>query len=63
MNWFMNTANIKWKEFKADLKEKYFDEMLTDEELKKRNGDRVNAADWDFLIDFWRSSESQVWNS
>ncbi|WVZ90037.1 hypothetical protein U9M48_036370 [Paspalum notatum var. saurae] len=39
--WFMATANIKWKEFKADLKEKYFDETLTDEELKKRNGDRI----------------------
>jgi hypothetical protein len=56
----MATAGVKWREFKAELKRKFFDETLTDEELKSRNGDRVNAADWNFLIDYWRSPDSQV---
>ncbi|RLM99005.1 uncharacterized protein C2845_PM06G26040 [Panicum miliaceum] len=39
----MTTSGIKWKEFKADLKEKYFDETLTDEELKART-ERAKAC-------------------
>ncbi|XP_066320383.1 uncharacterized protein [Miscanthus floridulus] len=49
-NWFLITAARKWKEFKATLKEQYFDENLTDEELMKRHGDRVNDEDWNFLV-------------
>lgn len=59
-DWFMATAGRKWKDFKADLKRKFFDETLTDEELKKRNGDRVNTTDWEFLIDYWRSPDAQA---
>jgi hypothetical protein len=56
----MAIAGVKWREFKAELKRKFFYETLTDEELKSKNGDRVNAADWNFLIDYWRSLDSQV---
>jgi len=49
---FLITAARKWKEFKAALKEQYFDENLTDEELKKRHGDRVNDEDWNFLVNY-----------
>jgi len=59
-NWFLITAARKWKEFKATLKEQYFDENLTDEELKKRHGDRVNDEDWNFLVNYWKSAESDV---
>lgn len=51
-NWFMTTSGRKWKDFKASLKGRFFDESLTDDDLKKRNGDRVNDTDWDFLIKF-----------
>ena len=47
---------------KAELKEKYFDETLTDKELMARNGERVNPNDWKYLINFWRSDESKVSN-
>jgi hypothetical protein len=60
MKWFMDTAARKWKDYKADLKEKYFDESMTDEELKARIGKLVNAADFDYLIRFWRTPESEV---
>ena len=60
-NWFLITAARKWKEFKATLKEQYFDENLTDEELKKRHGDRVNDEDWKFLVNYWKSPECDVW--
>jgi len=52
MKWFMDTATRKWKDYKADLKEKFFDESLMDDELKARVGNTVNAADWDYLIRF-----------
>lgn len=59
-NWFLNTAGRKWKEFKAALKERYFDDNLTHAELKKRHGDRVNDEDWKFLVNNWKSPESDV---
>ena len=31
-----------------------------DDELKARVGNTVNAADWDYLIHFWRTPESEV---
>ena len=60
MKWFMDTAARKWKDYKADLKQKFFDESMTDDELKARVGNRVNAADWDYLARFWRTPESEV---
>jgi hypothetical protein len=57
---FLKSAAQKWKDFKASLKEEYFDENLTIEELKKRHGDRVNDEDWAFLINYWKSPESEV---
>jgi hypothetical protein len=36
----MTTCRRKWKEFKAALKEQYFDDKLTDTELRERHGDR-----------------------
>jgi len=33
--WFMDTAARKWKDYKADLKEKFFYETLTDEQMKE----------------------------
>ena len=35
MYWVLNTAGKKWKELKANLKKHYFDDKLTDEQLKK----------------------------
>jgi len=41
MYWILNTAGKKWKELEANLKKRYFDDKLTDEQLKKKYGDRV----------------------
>jgi DNA-binding PadR family transcriptional regulator len=59
-NWFLKSAAQKWKDFKSTLKEEYFDENLTDEELNKRHGDRVNDEDWKVLVNYWKSPESEV---
>jgi len=45
MYWVLNTAGKKWKEFKTNLKKQYFDDKLTDEQLKKKYGDRVSDSD------------------
>ena len=59
-NWFMDTAGKKWKEWKSTLKKLYFSGKLTDEELKKKHADRVNSAEWKFLIDYWMTPQCQV---
>ena len=59
-NWFMDTAAKKWKDYKADLKDKYFDEILTDEQMKERLKNILNDEDLNDLIMFWRSPECQV---
>ena len=59
----MSTCGKKWKEFKAKLKAQYFSGKLTDDEIKEKNGERINDADWNFLINYWKSPESEVINS
>ena len=55
MYWVLNTAGKKWKELRENLKKQYFDDRLTDEQLKKKYGDRVNDSDWEYLITHWMS--------
>jgi hypothetical protein len=50
----------KWKDFKTHLKKQYFDDKITDEQLKKMYGDRVNDSDWDYLITHWMSPQFDV---
>ena len=50
MYWILNTAGKKWKELEANLKKRYFDDKLTDEQVKKKYGDRVNDSDWEYPI-------------
>lgn len=59
-NFVITSVAKKWKEFKADLKSKSFDETLTNEELLANRDDRVNETDWKLLIDHWRSPEAEV---
>ncbi|CAN6203210.1 unnamed protein product [Urochloa humidicola] len=54
-NWFLTTSGKKWKEFKSTLKKQYFDENITNAELKAMHEGRVNDADWLFLSNYWRS--------
>jgi hypothetical protein len=59
----MDTAARKWKDYKANLKDKYFDETSIDEQLKERLKNKINDDDINELINFWRSPECQVSNS
>jgi len=61
--WFMDTSARKWKDYKANLKEKFFDETLTDEQMKERLKNILNDDDINDLIKFWRSPECQVRNN
>ena len=61
-NWFLGTAGMKWKEFKSTVKKQFFDEKISDEELRAKHRDRVNDDDWKFLSNYWRSPESEVSN-
>jgi hypothetical protein len=53
----MDTTARKWKDYKSDLKEKYFDEILTDEQMKEKLKNILNDDDISDLIKFWRSPE------
>ena len=59
-DWVWGTAHKKWRDFKSYLKEKYFEEEKTDEDLHACRDDRVTIDDWEWLITFWRGEEFQV---
>ena len=56
----MDSAGRKWKDFNSTLKHQFFDENISDADLKETHKGRVNDDDWKFLIEYWRSSESEV---
>ena len=58
----MGSAHKKWKDFKADLRERIYKEERTDEELYAlfKNDNRVTLDDCKWLINFWRSEEAKV---
>jgi hypothetical protein len=63
LNWAMRTTRKKWKEFKATIKEVYFNPELTIEEVGECPDKRVSDADWKFLYNYWMTSEFEVTNS
>ncbi|GJM96067.1 hypothetical protein PR202_ga12874 [Eleusine coracana subsp. coracana] len=59
-SWFMQTATLKWKEFRADLKKEFpkkYNEDMAEDELLDLCDERVHEADWKWLIDHWRPRE------
>ncbi|XP_025819044.1 uncharacterized protein LOC112895311 [Panicum hallii] len=58
-NWFMKTAATKWREFKAELRKVFHDDMEYEELLELRD-ERVHEEDWKWLIDHWMSPDGAV---
>ena len=58
-NWFLTTAGRKWKDFKSTLKAQYFNENLTEEDMKNKHSGRVSDEDWKFLSEYWVSPECE----
>jgi len=42
----LGSAAKKWKGFKSYLKKQYFDGKLTEEQIRKIHGERLNDDDW-----------------
>jgi hypothetical protein len=62
-DYVMGSAHKKWRDFKADLKQKFFKPEETDEELCAlimEEDNRVSVDDCEWLIKFWRSEEAEV---
>ncbi|KAL5647669.1 hypothetical protein ACJX0J_042024, partial [Zea mays] len=60
IDYVITSAAKKWREFKTDLKMKYFDETLSFEELIAKRDERVKESDWEWLITYWMSPEAEV---
>jgi len=56
----LGSAAKKWKGFKSYLKKQYFDGKLTEEQIRKIHGERLNDDDWKKLKEYWPSEESEV---
>jgi len=56
----LNAAAKKWKEFKSTLKKQFLYDKLTEQQLKKIHGERLNDDDWNDLKEYWASEESEV---
>ena len=59
-HWFLGTCGKKWKEFKSTLKKQFFNEKITNAQLKAMHAGRVNDDDWKFLANYWRSPDCEV---
>ena len=51
-HWFLGTCGKKWKEFKSTLKKQFFNEKITNAQLKAMHAGRVNDDDWKFLANY-----------
>ncbi|KAM0873064.1 hypothetical protein ACQ4PT_038316 [Festuca glaucescens] len=60
-DYVMGTSHKKWRDFKADLKKKFFKPEKTDEEILtlRVEDNRVSYDDCVWLIKFWRSEEAE----
>jgi len=56
----LTAVGKKWKDFKANLKKKFFKGKITEEQIRKQQGDRLNDDDWKFLKNHWTTPESEV---
>ncbi|XP_008652573.1 uncharacterized protein [Zea mays] len=59
LNWVMRTAGKKWKQFKASIKQRYFNPELSIKEIPECPDKRVNDDDWHSMYNYWMSSEFQ----
>ena len=61
-DYVMGSAHKKWKDFKADLKEKIYKEERTEEELYDlfKKDTRVTPIDVKWLIEFWQTEQAKV---
>jgi hypothetical protein len=61
-DYVMGSAHKKWKDFKADLKEKIYKEERTEEELYDlfKKDTRVTPIDVKWLIEFWKTEQAMV---
>jgi HSP90 family molecular chaperone len=61
-DYVMGSAHKKWKDFKANLKERIYEDERTDEELYSllKKDTRVTPTDSQWLVKFWRSEEAKV---
>ena len=59
-HWFLGTCGKKWKEVKSTLKKQFFNEKITNAQLKAMHAGRVNDDDWKFLANYWRSPDCEV---
>lgn len=58
---FLKDLGEKWKNWKCDLKDKYFDEACTPDVIVSRCPvDMVNREQWVDLVRFWFSDEGMV---
>eukprot|EP00267_Zea_mays_P041640 XP_020393558.1 uncharacterized protein LOC103628135 [Zea mays] len=57
LNWVMRTSGKKWKQFKASIKQRYFNPELSIKEIPECPDKRVNDDDWHSMYNYWMSSE------
>lgn len=56
----LKSLGKKWRNYKAHLKAKYFDESKTKTEMKERLSSLVNPDKFDYLVDYWLSEHGKV---
>jgi hypothetical protein len=57
----MKSLAVKWRDFKARVKAKYYYPYKTDEERLKHRDRRVLPHQWPILISYWNTKKAKVY--
>lgn len=58
--WVLQSLAKKYRDYKKDLKDKYYSPLPTDEERLRHTPPDISAEDWAWLVRYWGSPEVQV---
>ncbi|GMY13751.1 transcription factor gte1 [Fagus crenata] len=58
-SWVMKSLAVKWRDFKARVKAKYYYPYKTDEERLKQRDRRVLPHQWPILISYWNTKKAK----
>lgn len=59
--WILKSIGKKWKDWKSNLKDEFYDPTTSIEVQKNKVPQRIREDDWIELLKFWASPEGQVW--
>ena len=58
--WVLQCLGKKYRDYKKDIKDKYYLSLNTDEERLQHRPPDVSSEDWAWLVQYWGNPKVQV---